>query len=150
VRNRSASGVSGAGELVFLVPCGGVRLSPLGTSATNWPIVPAPGDRWGMWSGRWNENWQGKPMYSEKNLPQCHFVQHKSYMTWTWARTRATTVGSRRYSRSELLLLETCEERKQFGNPEERGTSAVGSRYQTTTGEDTADWEDWSVWCGEP
>jgi hypothetical protein len=23
---------------------GGVRLSPLGTSATNWPIVPAPDD----------------------------------------------------------------------------------------------------------
>jgi hypothetical protein len=25
----------------FLVSWGGVRLSPLGTSATNWPIVPA-------------------------------------------------------------------------------------------------------------
>jgi hypothetical protein len=25
----------------FLVSCVGVRLSPLGTSATNWPIVPA-------------------------------------------------------------------------------------------------------------
>jgi hypothetical protein len=24
---------------------GGVRLSPLGMSATNWPIVPAPDDR---------------------------------------------------------------------------------------------------------
>jgi hypothetical protein len=23
---------------------GGVQLGPLGTSATNWPIVPAPGD----------------------------------------------------------------------------------------------------------
>jgi hypothetical protein len=29
----------------FLVSCSGARLSPLGTSATNWPIVPAPGDR---------------------------------------------------------------------------------------------------------
>jgi hypothetical protein len=28
------------------VSCGGVRLSPLGTSATNWPIGPAPDDRW--------------------------------------------------------------------------------------------------------
>jgi hypothetical protein len=29
----------------FLVSWGGVRLSPLGMSATNWPIVPAPDDR---------------------------------------------------------------------------------------------------------
>jgi hypothetical protein len=46
---------------------GGVRLSPLGTSATNWPIVPAPDDRWWwVWSSRWNENWQGKPKYWER------------------------------------------------------------------------------------
>jgi hypothetical protein len=31
--------------LFFLFLGGGVRLSPLGTSATNWPIVPAPDDR---------------------------------------------------------------------------------------------------------
>jgi hypothetical protein len=43
-----------------------VRLSPLGTSATNWPIVPAPDDRWWAWSSLWNEDWQGKPKYSEK------------------------------------------------------------------------------------
>jgi hypothetical protein len=41
----------------FLVTWGGVRLSPLGTSATNWPIVPAPDDRWWVWTSRWNENW---------------------------------------------------------------------------------------------
>jgi hypothetical protein len=29
----------------FLVSWGGVRLSPLGTSATNWLILPAPDDR---------------------------------------------------------------------------------------------------------
>jgi hypothetical protein len=28
----------------FLVSWVGVRLSPLGTSATSWPIVPAPDD----------------------------------------------------------------------------------------------------------
>jgi hypothetical protein len=40
-----------------------VRLSPLGTSATDWLIVRAPDDRWWrwMWNSRWNENWQGKP-----------------------------------------------------------------------------------------
>jgi hypothetical protein len=46
-----------------------VRLSPLGTSATVWPIVSAPNDRWWMWSSRRNENYQGKLKYSEKT---CH------------------------------------------------------------------------------
>jgi hypothetical protein len=47
-----------------------VVLRPLGTSATNWPIVPAPDDRWWwLWSSRWNENWQGKPKYSERAYP---------------------------------------------------------------------------------
>jgi hypothetical protein len=44
-----------------------VRHSPLGMSATNWPIVPPLDDRWWwMWSTQWNENWQGKPKKSEK------------------------------------------------------------------------------------
>jgi hypothetical protein len=42
----------------------------LGTSATIWPVVTAPGDRWSwVWSSRWNENWQGKPKYLEKHCP---------------------------------------------------------------------------------
>jgi hypothetical protein len=43
-----------------------VRLSPLGPEATNCPIVPAPDERCWVWSSWWNENWQGKPKYSEK------------------------------------------------------------------------------------
>jgi hypothetical protein len=39
----------------------GVRLSPLDTAATVWPIVPTPDDRWWLWSNQWNANWQGKP-----------------------------------------------------------------------------------------
>jgi hypothetical protein len=37
----------GPGRIVFLFLFSlcGVSLSPLGTSATNWPIVPAPDDR---------------------------------------------------------------------------------------------------------
>jgi hypothetical protein len=35
-----------------------------------WPIVPVPDDRWGwLWSDWWNEDWQGKPKYSEKTCP---------------------------------------------------------------------------------
>jgi hypothetical protein len=29
---------------------------------------------------RWNETDRGNPKYSEKNLSQCHFVDHKSHM----------------------------------------------------------------------
>jgi hypothetical protein len=45
-------------------------MSSLGTSATNWPIVLASDDRrWWRWSSRGNENWYGKPKYSEKTCP---------------------------------------------------------------------------------
>jgi hypothetical protein len=47
-----------------------MRLSSLGTAATNWPIVPALDDRWWVWSSRWSETWQGKPKYSEKTSPR--------------------------------------------------------------------------------
>jgi hypothetical protein len=48
--------------------CVGVRPRPRYTSATSGPIVPAPDDR-RVWSSWWNENWQGKPKYSEKTCP---------------------------------------------------------------------------------
>jgi hypothetical protein len=51
--------------------------------------------------------------------------------------------GLLRYSRCELLLLETSSWGTEIiQEPRVRRTSAVESRYQTTTGEDTADWED--------
>jgi hypothetical protein len=46
-----------------------VRLTPLATSVTIWHIVPAPDDRWWVWSSRQNENWQRKPKYSQKTCP---------------------------------------------------------------------------------
>jgi hypothetical protein len=42
---------------------GGVQLGPLGTSATDWPIVASPGWLW-WWRILWNEDWEGKPKYS--------------------------------------------------------------------------------------
>jgi hypothetical protein len=51
---------------------GGVQMGPLGTSATEWPIVPAPSDNVDgeFW---WNEDWQGKPKYSGKTCPSATF-----------------------------------------------------------------------------
>jgi hypothetical protein len=55
-----------------------VELSPLGTSATEWPIVPAAGDCddgefGGIKIGRGNQ-------VLGESLPQRHFVHHKSHL----------------------------------------------------------------------
>jgi hypothetical protein len=56
---------------------GGVQLGPLGTAATNRPIVPYPGDyddgEIGGMIGRETE-------VLGENLPQCRFVHNKSHM----------------------------------------------------------------------
>jgi hypothetical protein len=55
-------------EYVFFI-ASGVGLSPLYCGHFS-PIAPAPDDRWGwLWSNWWNEDWQGKPKYSEKTFP---------------------------------------------------------------------------------
>jgi hypothetical protein len=80
-------------HLCIVVYWGGVRLSPLGTLATNRPIVPALHDRWTI--ERLIE-WElaGETEVLGESVLQCHFVHHKSHMT-SWDRTRAATVGSR-------------------------------------------------------
>jgi hypothetical protein len=46
-----------------------------------WPIVPAPDDRWlWSWINWWNEDWQGKPKYSEKTWPSA--TLSTTNLTW--------------------------------------------------------------------
>jgi hypothetical protein len=61
----------------FLIPLvgGGVQLGPLGTAATDWPIVPAPGDYddgdfSGMKIGRGNRSTRRKPAPASLCTPQ--------------------------------------------------------------------------------
>jgi hypothetical protein len=69
-------------HLFFLIRIGGrggVQMRPLGTSATEWSIVPAPGDSddgefGGMKIGRENRS-------NRRKLPQRHFVHHKFHLT---------------------------------------------------------------------
>jgi hypothetical protein len=63
-------------------------MSPLGTAATVWLIVPVPDDRWWwwwLWSCRWNANWQGKPKYSDKTCPS---------VTWSIINPTSPDTGS--------------------------------------------------------
>jgi hypothetical protein len=62
---------------------GGVQLGPLGTSAINWPIVPAPVI---MRMENMVEWWlAGETEVLGENLPQVRFVDHKCHMTWPGA-----------------------------------------------------------------
>jgi hypothetical protein len=72
---------------------GGVQLGPLGTAATNRPIVPAPGDYddgdiGGMMIGRGNQSTRRKPAQVPLCPPQSTNAARM--------RTRAAAVGSQR------------------------------------------------------
>jgi hypothetical protein len=69
-------------------------MGPLGTSATEWPIVPAPGDYddgefGGMKIGRGKRSTRRKPAPAPLCPPQIPLDQ-------TRARTRAAAVGNQR------------------------------------------------------
>jgi hypothetical protein len=80
--------------ILFFSRIVGVELGPLGTSATEWPIVSAPGDCddgefGGMKIGRGNRSTRRKSCSSailSTTNPTCH----------TRARTRAAAVGNYR------------------------------------------------------
>jgi hypothetical protein len=69
---------------------GGIQLGPLGTSTTDWPIVPAPGDYddgefGGMKIGRGNRSTGGKPAPAPFRSPQIPLYQTRD-------RTRAAAM----------------------------------------------------------
>jgi hypothetical protein len=78
-------------------------MGPLGTSATEWPIVHAPGDYddgefGGIKIGRENRSTRRKPAPAPLCPPQIPLDQ-------TRARTRAAAMGSQRLTARPLLVL---------------------------------------------
>jgi hypothetical protein len=75
------------------------KLGPLGTSATYWPIVPAPGDcqvgEFGGMNGRGNRSTQRKPAPAPLCPPQIPLDQTRDL-------TRAAAVGSQRLTASAM------------------------------------------------
>jgi hypothetical protein len=83
--------------LSFILPLGGVRVSPLGTSATICPMVSTPDDRWLVWGigrmriGRGNRSTRRKPV----PVPLC--PEHDL------GSTRAAAVGIQRLTAFQIL-----------------------------------------------
>jgi hypothetical protein len=49
-----------------------------------WPIVSAPDDRRGwLWRNWWNEDWQGKPKYSEKTCSSATLSTPENVIEWS-------------------------------------------------------------------
>jgi hypothetical protein len=49
-----------------------------------------------FWSNWWNENWQGKPKYSEKTYPSAALSTTKSHTTRPGLEPRTAAVGNQR------------------------------------------------------
>jgi hypothetical protein len=64
-----------------------VRLIPLGTSVTNWPIVPAPDDKYGTFGGMRIGRGNLSTVRKLAPVPQ-------SPHDFTWNRTRTAAMGN--------------------------------------------------------
>jgi hypothetical protein len=83
-----------------------VRLNPLGTSVTVWPVVPAPDydGLWWMWNSRWND-WQGKPKYSRKPVPMSLCLPQMPHdLCWNPGHRGGNPVNMLKTGRFELVL----------------------------------------------
>jgi hypothetical protein len=89
---------------IFLVPWSGVRLTPVGTSASIWPVVPATYERGtvaGMRNGRGNKSTRRIPAPLPFCPPQ---IPHDL----NWARTRSAAVGSRQLPIWAMVMSCAC------------------------------------------
>jgi hypothetical protein len=88
-------------EYMVNLHSGGVesKLGPLGTSATYWPVVPAPGDcedgEFGGMHGRGHRSTRRKPAPAPHCPPQIPLDQTRDW-------TRAAAVGSQRLTASAM------------------------------------------------
>jgi hypothetical protein len=82
---------------------GGVQLGPLGTAATDWPIALSPGDYDGEFGGmKFGTGYRN----TQKNLPQRHFVHHKSHLTRRWeAATNRLSYGVALQNKLVMVLV---------------------------------------------
>jgi hypothetical protein len=87
--------------ILFNLHSGGVesKLGPLGTPATYWPIVPAPGDcedgEFGGMNGRGNRSTRRNPAPTPLRPPQIPLDQSRDW-------TRAAEVGRQRLTASAM------------------------------------------------
>jgi hypothetical protein len=73
------------------------RTKSLGTAATSGLLYkPQMIDDDDFWSSWWNEDWQGKPKYSEKTCPSATLSTIKSHMTRPRLERWTAAVGSQR------------------------------------------------------